>query len=55
MDYEKLTTTNPQSRRLSHLPDVFTNILNLNLWVSIQKELESHHLNPHHLPRVNKF
>jgi hypothetical protein len=23
MDYEKLTTTNPQSRRLSHLPDVF--------------------------------
>lgn len=23
MDYEKLSTTSPQSRRLSHLPDVF--------------------------------
>ena len=23
MDYEKLTPTSPQSRRLSHLPDVF--------------------------------
>ena len=30
-----------------------SNFLNLNLGVSIQKGLESYHLNPHPLPRVN--